>query len=193
MMKIKKNPGKSKPSSLRAATILVGVTGSIAAYKACDLVRRLKDEGAEVFCLMSEGSRKFVSPLTFSALSGNPVACEIWDESLWKMAHLDLAEKASLVIIAPATANALAKLALGFSDDVISATVLSTKAPVLIAPAMHEAMWLHPATRENVRKLKSFGHHFVGPEKGPLARGDSGWGRLAEIPAIIAEAKKILS
>lgn len=177
---------------MRGKKILLGVTGSIAAYKACELTRRLKDEGADVFCLMTEGAQKFVSPLTFSALSGNPVAREIWDESLWKMAHLDLAEKAVLLIVAPASADSLAHLAGGFSDCLLSAALLSTKAPVLIAPAMHESMWFHPATQENVKRLKSYGYHFVGPEKGPLARGDSGWGRLAEIPKIISAAKKIL-
>lgn len=180
-------------SSLRSKAVIVGVSGSIAAYKACELVRRLKDEGAEVFCVLTSGAAKFVSPLTFSALSGNPAIQEIWDEKVWKMAHLETAEKAALVIVAPASAHTLARLAQGFCDDVLSAVVLSTKAPVLIAPAMHESMWLHPATKENVKKLKSFGCHFVGPEKGPLARGDSGWGRLSEVPEIIAEAEKILS
>src|SRR5262249_36786204 len=119
----KKNPGRNNSGFLRAKNVLVGVTGSIAAYKACELVRRLKDEGADVFCLMTEGAQKFVTPLTFSALSGNPVACQIWDESLWKMAHLDLAEKADLLIVAPASANILASFAQGFSGDVLSATV----------------------------------------------------------------------
>ena len=118
---------------------------------------------------------------------------EIWDEKLWRMAHLELAQEADLVVIAPATANSIARLAQGFSDDIISATVLSTKAPLLISPPMHQNMWLHPATQENVRKLKSFGYRIVGPEKGPLARGDIGWGRLSDIPVIISEAKKILS
>ena len=190
-----KGPGKSKASSsaLGGKTVVLGVTGSIAAYKACELTRRLKDADAQVFCCLTPAAARFVSPLTFSALSGNPAACEIWDPGLWKMAHLELAEKADLLIVAPASASALARLAFGFSDDIVSASVLSTKAPVLIAPAMHENMWLHPATRKNVQKLKDFGYRFVGPDKGPLARGDSGWGRLAEVPAILAEAQKILS
>ncbi len=178
---------------LQGKTVLVGVTGSIAAYKACELVRRLKDEGADVFCLMTESAQKFVSALTFSALSGNPVASQIWDESLWKMAHLDLAEKASLFIIAPASANSIASLANGQTQDILSVTALSTKAPILIAPAMHEAMWLHPATKQNVLKLKSYGYRFVGPEKGPLSRGDSGWGRLSDVPSILDQARKLLT
>ncbi len=183
----------SKLSTLKRKNIILGVTGSIAAYKACELVRRLKDEGARVTCLMSKGATKFLTPLSLSALSGNPAATDLWDESLWKMAHLEFARSAHLILVAPASAQALARLAAGFSDDLIGATVLAAKAPVLIAPAMHEAMWLHPATQGNVAKLKSFGYRFVGPEKGPLARGDSGWGRLAEIPAILIQAKEILS
>ena len=168
------------------------MSGSIASYKACELVRRLQDMGAAVHCLMTPGAVRFVTPLTFSALSGNPVATDVWDDSLWKMAHLELAEKADLFIIAPISADTLARLAQGNASDIVCATALSTKAPVLLAPAMHEAMWLHPATRENVRKLKGFGYRFVGPDKGPLARGDSGWGRMADVSAILKEARKII-
>ena len=184
---------QSPRAPLSRRKILLGVTGSIAAYKACELVRRLKDQGAEVFCLMTPGAQKFVTPLTLSALSGNPVAADIWDESLWKMAHLEFAGSIDLFIIAPASAHEIARLAHGFSDDVLGATALAAKSPILIAPAMHESMWLHPATRKNVQTLKSYGHHFVGPAKGPLARGDSGWGRLAAVPEILSEAAKILS
>lgn len=168
------------------------MSGSIASYKACELVRRLMDEGADVHCLMTPSACKFVSPLTFSALSGNPVAADIWDGKLWSMAHLDLAEKASLMIVAPASADTLARLAHGNASDIVCAAVLSTKAPVLLAPAMHESMWLNPATQENVAKLKGYGYKFIGPDKGLLARGDSGWGRMAAIPAIVAQARKLL-
>ena len=184
----------SSQSPLKGKIILLGLTGSIALYKSCDLVRRLKDKGADVFCLMTRSAREFVSPLTFGALSGNKAACEIWDESLWKMAHLEFAEMADLYIISPASSNCLARLACGMADDVVTATALAApKTPVLIAPAMHEGMWLHPATQRNVKTLKSFGARFIGPEHGALARGNKGWGRLADTARIIAEAEKILS
>lgn len=186
-------PERSHRSSLSGRTVLLGLTGSIAVYKACELVRRLTDEGAEVFCMMTPGAQRFVAPLTFGALSGHPVATDIWDASLWKMAHLESADKADLVLIAPASTNTLARLAGGFTDDVVAAAVSATKAPVLIAPAMHDTMWLHPATQDNVRKLKSYGYRFVGPEKGPLLRGGNGWGRFADTPTILAAARQALS
>lgn len=178
-------------SVLNDKTILLGITGSIAIYKSCELVRRLKDEGAEVHCLMTAGAQKFITPLTFSALSGNPVAAQVWDEHLWEMAHIKLAEKADLVIIAPASTHCLARLAAGMADDIVTATVIATRAPVLIAPAMHEGMWQHPATQRNVKQLKEFGVRFVGPEHGALL-GRKGWGRMAEPETILAAAKKIL-
>ncbi len=177
---------------LRGRTVLLGITGSIAIYKSCDLVRRLKEEGADVHCLMSAGAQQFVTPLTFGALSGNPVATDIWDKDLWKAAHLSFAEKADLYLIAPCSTDTLARLAAGMSGDIITATAVATKVPVLIAPAMHESMWLHPATKTNVQKLKSFGYRFVGPEKGELLSGKAGWGRLADTSNIIAAAKKTI-
>lgn len=180
-------------SVLTGRTVLLGLTGSIAVYKACELVRRLTDEGAEVFCLMTPGAQRFVSPLTFGALSGRPVATDVWDSSLWKMAHLEAADKADLALVAPCSANTLARLAAGFTDDVVTAAVIATKAPVLVAPAMHDTMWLHPATQENVRRLKSYGYRFVGPEKGPLLSGGDGWGRFSDTPAILAAARQALS
>lgn len=192
MAKIRKFQPSAASPALKDKTILLGITGSISVYKSCEIVRRIQDEGANVYCLMTEGAQKFVTSLTFSALSGHPVATEIWDESLWKMAHLELAGKADLYVIAPASCNMLAKLAGGFSDEVVSATASATKAPILIAPAMHERMWLHPATQSNVKRLKSYGYHFVGPDFGALARGDRGWGRLAEAQSVIAAIKKIL-
>ena len=176
--------------SLKGRTVLLGLTGSIALYKSCDLVRRLKDEGADVFCLMTRGAGEFVSPLTFSALSGHPVADDVWDRGVWKFNHLDRAERADVLVISPASANTLARLAAGLADDIVTAVALSSRAPIVIAPAMHEVMWNHPATKANVRKLRGYGYVFVGPERGPLTRGDTGWGRLAGTPDIIAAAKK---
>lgn len=191
-MAIKKNKNHPVRNPLQGKTVLLGLTGSIAVYKSCDLVRRLKGEGADVFCLMTPGAQSFVAPLTFSALSGHPVATEIWDRSLWKVGHLELADSADLLLIAPATTHCLAKLAQGMADDIVSATACATRIPILIAPAMHEKMWLHPATQSNVRRLKSYGYRFIGPEWGPLSQGKSGWGRFSDTPAIIAAAKKIL-
>ncbi len=175
---------------LRGRTVLLGITGSIAAYKACELVRRLKDEGADVHCLMSSGAQRFITPLTLGALSGNPVATEIWDPALWKMAHLSMAEKADAYLIAPCSTDTMARLSAGMSGDIITATAIATKAPILIAPAMHESMWLHPATRSNVQKLKSYGYKFIGPEKGELLSGKPGWGRFAETASIVSAVKK---
>lgn len=189
---MKKQVLKSQGKSLKGRVILLGLTGSIAIYKSCELLRQLKEEGAEVYCLMSFGAQKFISPLTFSALSGNPVALEVWDPNLWKMAHLDLADKANLYIIAPASANCLAKLSCGLCDDIITATALAASAPILLAPAMHEGMWKNPSTQANIKKLKIFGYTFIGPEHGELLRGTRGWGRLAEPDQIVAAALKLI-
>ena len=188
-----KKYGSFERSAIKGRTVLLGLTGSIAIYKSCELVRRLKDEGGNVFCLMTVGAQEFVSALTFGALSRNPVATDIWDKELWKAAHLESAEKADLLIIAPASANCMSRLAAGMTDDIVTATACATRAPVLIAPAMHEGMWLHPATQANVKKLKSYGYRFEGPERGPLSQGQSGWGRFSEPSSILAAAKKILS
>lgn len=191
---MKRSLSRTRSSSpLNGKTILLGLTGSIAIYKSCDLVRRLRDEEAKIFCLMSKGAQEFISPLTFNALSGNVVATSMWDRNVWKMAHLDLASKADLFIIAPASANCIARLSCGMADDIVTTTACATKAPVLIAPAMHETMWLHPATQSNVKRLQSYGYFFVGPERGAFAQGTSGLGRLANIQSIIASAKKILT
>lgn len=183
---------RASNGSLRGKSVLLGLTGSIAIYKSCDLVRRLKDEGAEVTCLMTRGAQEFISPLTFSALSGRPVASDIWDKSLWKMAHLEHAGSADLLLIAPCSTGTMARLAAGMSDDILCATAVATKAPVLIAPAMHETMWLHPATQANVQRLKSYGYRFVGPEKGELLSGPQGWGRFAALPDILDAARKLV-
>ncbi|OGR53489.1 MAG: hypothetical protein A3I11_09020 [Elusimicrobia bacterium RIFCSPLOWO2_02_FULL_39_32] len=189
---MKKKILKSQRQNLKGRVILLGLTGSIAIYKSCELLRQLKEEGAEVYCLMSFGAQKFISPLTFSALSGNPVALEVWDPNLWKMAHLELADKADLYIIAPASTNCLAKLSCGLCDDIITATASATRAPILLAPAMHEGMWKNPSTQVNVKKLKAFGYTFVGPEYGELLRGTKGWGRLAEPSEIVQAALKLI-
>lgn len=165
--------------------VLLGVTGSIAAYKACLIVRGLVKAGCEVRCAATANALKFVSPLTLAALSRAPVVTDLMDPAQWDMAHLSLASWAERVLVAPATADALARLAEGRANGPIEATVLSTKAPVFIAPAMDTEMWEHPATRRNAKVLAGFGYAFLGPVSGPLASGRVGMGRLMDPEEIV--------
>ena len=176
--------------------ILLGVTGSIAAYKAAELLRLLLKAGQDVHVLMTKAATHFVGPLTFQALSGHPALTDTLDPQGWRMAHLDLAEKASALVVAPAAADILSQLAGGAAGDIIAASALAMprsasgklKAPVIIAPAMHEAMWTHPATQANVKTLRGYGYRLIGPERGPLGRvGDEGLGRMSS-PETIARA-----
>ncbi|HXJ35790.1 MAG TPA: bifunctional phosphopantothenoylcysteine decarboxylase/phosphopantothenate--cysteine ligase CoaBC [Candidatus Eisenbacteria bacterium] len=171
---------------LQGRTVLVGISGGIACYKACELVRALRQAGATVPVVMTRGAREFVAPLTLQTLSGRPVATETFDltqES--EIGHIRLADTADVVVIAPATANVIAKLAHGIADDLLTTVLLATRAPVLVAPAMNVHMWEHPATRENVATLAGRGVRIVGPAVGSLACGYEGAGRLAEIPDIV--------
>lgn len=173
--------------------VILGVTGSIAAYKAADLTSRLTQDGHDVFVVMTRHATEFVAPLTFQTLSRHPVTTGIFDEKeSWHPGHIALADRADLLLIAPAGANALAKLANGIADDALSSLALATRAPLLIAPAMNGKMWEHPATRENVARLKSRGAKFIGPEEGLLACGYEGMGRLWNVAGIAAEAARIL-
>ncbi len=174
--------------------ILLGVTGSIAAYKAVEILRLLVKGGQDVHVVMTGSATKFVGPLTFQGLSGHPVFIDVLDPQGYQMTHLALSEKADAVLVAPATAESLSQLARGGASDLVSASVLSVprnsagklKSPVFIAPAMHESMWSHPATKANVKTLKSYGYSIIGPVEGALGRaGDSGEGRMAE-PEVIA-------
>ncbi len=169
-------------SSLEGKNIVLGVTGGIAAYKACDLTSRLRKSGAQVFVIMTQNACKFVCPQTFETLSANPVATDTFvREESWRVGHVSLAQRADMIVVAPATANIMAKMAHGIADDMLSTTLLAAAAkPVLIAPAMNTAMWDHPATQENARILKGRGCLFVGPEGGFLACGDEGKGRMSE-------------
>lgn len=174
-------------ASLRGRKILLCVSGGIAAYKAAELVRRLRDAGAEVQVAMTENAQRFVGAQTFQALSGRPVRTSLWDaQAEAAMGHLELARWADRVLIAPATANTLARLAHGFADDLVSTLCLATTAPVAIAPAMNHRMWLHPATQANVATLRERGVQVIGPDDGPLAEGESGPGRMSEPAAIVA-------
>jgi len=173
--------------------LVLGITGSIAAYKACEIVSRLKELGAEVFVIMTKSATHFVTPLTFQTLSGNRVYLNLFDlPEEWELEHISLAEKTDLILIAPATANTIAKLATGIADDFLTTTVLASEAPTLIAPAMHETMYKNSFTQANIEKLKEKGFKFIGPEYGKLASGKSGLGRLASNDKIIDGVKDIL-
>lgn len=168
--------------------VLLCVTGGIAAYKAVDLVRRLRDVGAEVQVAMTDAAQRFVGAQTFQAVSHRPVRTSLWDTAAEAaMGHLELARWAQHVLVAPASANTLAKLAHGFADDLVTTLCLATTAPIAVAPAMNHRMWLHPATQANVDTLRARGVQVIGPDDGPLAEGESGPGRLREPPAIVAE------
>ena len=171
--------------------VVLGVCGGIAAYKAVDVCRRLVDAGVHVAPVLTEGATRFVGPLTFSALASEPARTALFD-SPEPIPHTRLGQSADLVVVAPATAKLLAKYAAGISDDLLTATLLATRAPVLVAPAMHTEMWEHPAVQANLATLKARGVHVVGPESGRLAGGDEGAGRLADPAHIVAAALAIL-
>jgi phosphopantothenoylcysteine decarboxylase/phosphopantothenate--cysteine ligase len=174
--------------------ILVGVTGGIAAFKTAQLVSRLRQLGADVHVLLTAAAASFVAPLTFRTLSGNPVITSLWDpDNPYDEPHVALGERAALYVIAPATAQTLARLALGLADDAVSATALVSRAPLVVAPAMHEAMFTHPATQEHLRVLRDRGCHIVGPETGWLASGRQGLGRMAEPETILEEILTLLA
>ena len=169
-------------------TVVLGVTGGIAAYKSVELVSRLRKRGYTVHVIETKHATEFVTPLTFSTMSNQPCIVDTFERpETWNVKHISLAQAADLFVIAPATANILAKMAHGLADDMLSTTVLATKAPVLVAPAMNTGMWTAPATQENMQILRKRGVHVIGPEGGRLACGDSGEGRMSE-PASIEEA-----
>jgi phosphopantothenoylcysteine decarboxylase len=178
---------------MTAKTIVLGVGGSIAAYKAADLTSRLAQAGHTVNVVMTTHATEFVAPLTFQTLSRNPVTTGIFDEKeSWHPGHIALADTADLLLVAPATANLVAKLACGIADDALTSIALATRAPLLIAPAMNGKMWSHPATQANVATLKSRGALFIGPGEGLLACGYEGAGRLWDVGGIADEVEKIL-
>ncbi len=172
---------------LEGKTILLGITGGIAAYKSCNIVRLLQKRGARVKVVMSEHAAKFVGPLTFRALTNEPVAVGLFDDPSDPIHHISLAQEPDLVVVAPATANIIAKMANGFADDLISTTLLATPRPIVIAPAMNSGMWKAPATQANMATLRERGVHAVGPGSGYLACGDVDTGRMSE-PEDIVEA-----
>jgi len=176
------------------ANIILGVTGSIAAYKAADIASQLTKLGHEVTCVLTKEALEFVTPLTLQTLSRRPVISDLFAEKNgWQPGHIHLADSADLLLIAPATANVLASMAHGFANDALTAIALATRAPVLIAPAMNGKMWLHPATQQNVTKLKTWGHEFIEPAEGLLACGYEGVGRLADVGEIVERTKAKLT
>jgi len=175
--------------------IVLGVTGSIAAHKAADLTSKLAKAGATVNVVMTADAQKFITPLAFKTLSRNPVVTDLYDEEEgWKPAHIRLADEADLLLIAPATANLLAKMAHGMADDALTciALALNPKARVLVAPAMNGKMWGHAATQANVAMLRGRGVEFIGPEEGMLSCGYEGVGRLWNVEGIAARALELL-
>jgi len=178
---------------LKDRTIVLGVTGGIAAYKAAELASQLTQVGAKVNVIMTEEAIQFISPVTFRGLTGRPVVTEMFDlASEFSIEHVSLAKAADIVVIAPATANIIAKLAAGIADDMLCCTVLATKAPVVIAPAMETNMYTNPVTRDNLSKLKARSFAIVGPATGWLASGKVGLGRLADVNDIISSIREVL-
>lgn len=174
-------------------TIILGVTASIAIYKACDIVRRLKERHFDVVVVMTQEAARLISPIVFQSLSGNKVYKDLFEETgEWDIEHISLAQKADLILIAPATANIIAKISAGICDDLLTCVVSASRAPVLICPAMNENMFLNKITQDNVNRLKKFGYKFIAPRKGKLACGSEGVGCLADIEEIISRLQQIL-
>jgi phosphopantothenoylcysteine decarboxylase/phosphopantothenate--cysteine ligase len=174
-----------------APCILFGVTGGIAAYKAAEVVSALAQDGCDVHVVMTRGAQQFVTPLTFQALSRNPVLSDPFETGAWEgIEHIRLAEKARCLCIAPATANVIAKMAAGIADDMLTTLVTAVTCPVLVAPAMNSRMYEYPLTQRNIRTLSEFGVRFIAPGQGHLACGATGVGRLAEPSAILAAIRE---
>ena len=174
-------------ASLDGRKVLLGIGGGIAAYKTPELVRQLVQRGADVEVVMTRAAREFVAPLALQVVSGHPVMTDLFDRSAGaEVKHIALAGTAALAVLAPATANLLGKLAHGIADDPVSTVFLAVATPTLLAPAMNDAMWAHPAVAESVDRLRSWGYRLVGPEEGFLAEGHSGVGRMSEPETIVA-------
>ena len=179
---------------MQGKRILLIVGGGIAAYKACELVRLIRKSGGSVRCVLTAGGAQFITPMTLAALSEQPVHTSLWDlKDEAEMGHIQLSREADLVVIAPATADLMAKMAAGIADDLATTLLLATDKPVLAAPAMNVRMWQHAATRRNVAQLRADGVTVLEPDEGPMACGEFGAGRLPEVEAILAAIKKSLS
>ena len=180
-------------AKLEAKRILLGVTGGIASYKSPDLVRRLRDQDARVQVVMTAGAAHFVTAMTFQAVSGRPVRTDLWDEGAEAaMGHIELARWADVLLVAPATADFLARHAAGMADDLLTTISLASEAPLVVAPAMNRQMWAHPATQANCETLAGRGVHFLGPGEGDQACGETGPGRMLEPNEIVAGLEAVL-
>ena len=180
-------------SETKKPCIVLGVTGGIAVYKACELLRLLQKRGIDVFVVMTQNACRFVAPLTFETLSGHPVAVDTFDRpQTWEVEHIALAKRADLFLIAPATANIMGKMACGIADNMLSTTVMATRAPVLVAPAMNTGMWENAAVQQNVKTLRARGVEIVAPVSGHLACGDNGAGKLEDVAVIAERACELL-
>jgi len=177
----------------KTKNIILGVTASIAIYKSCDLVRRLQEEGCSVTVVMTKEAEELIKPVVFQSLSGNKVYTGMFsDTEEWEIGHVSLADRADLVLVAPATANIIAKVAGGICDDLLTCIISATQASVLLAPAMNTNMYKNKITQRNIVQLKSLGYKFVGPREGKLACGKTGVGCLAEVEVIVRAAKASL-
>ena len=171
--------------------IVVGVCGSIAAFKVPSVIRKLQDNGWNVKVIMTESATKFITPLTFETISKNPVYVDMFKrDAQWEISHISLSNFGKILLVIPATANIIGKVASGIADDLLSSTIMAFSGKVIFAPAMNVRMWENPVVQENVAKLKRLGNVFVGPEKGKLADGTEGTGRLAEIEKIVETVEK---
>ena len=180
-------------SEMKKPCVVLGVTGGIAVYKACELLRLLQKRGIDVFVVMTQNACRFVAPLTFETLSGHPVAVDTFDRpQTWEVEHIALAKRADLFLIAPATANIMGKMACGIADDMLSTTVMATRAPGLVAPAMNTGMWENAAVQQNVKTLRARGVEIVAPVSGHLACGDNGAGKLEDVAVIAERACELL-
>ena len=181
------------PNPLEGRSIVLGVTGSIACHKAVDLASKLTQQLADVDVVMTEAASNFVTPLAFASITHRPVVTDLFDaESETSINHIALAERADVIVVAPATANTLAKIAGGMADDALTTTILATRAPVLLCPAMDGHMYRSPATQENIRRLRERGYTIAGPAEGYLASGQSGEGRLIEVPEVLGHIRQVL-
>ena len=180
-------------TSEKKKCVVLGVTGGIAVYKACEVLRLLQKQGIDVYVVMTKNACRFVSPLTFETLSGHPVAVDTFERpSTWEVEHIALAKRADLFLIVPATANIIGKMACGIADDMLSTTVMATRAPVMIAPAMNTGMWDNQAVQDNISKLAARGVHIISPASGYLACGDAGAGKLEDVTVIADRAIQVL-
>ena len=185
---------KNQKSKIANKKILLGVTGSIAAYKAVELVRLIRKENWDVSVIMTEAATRFVGEITFRTLSRHPVVTDMFEKvEDWEPMHVSLADSADVLLIAPCTANVIAKLAHGLADDALTAVALACRSPLIIAPAMNENMWNHPATRENISVLKSREVRIIDVEHGELANGHKGIGRMAPVDVIMTALKKAVN